>query len=145
MAAGFVVVLAVLDDFGAQAAHGRDLVGIILGGDDEDAADAEEPAGVGQRLAVVAGRAADDAAAFLVVGESGNQIDAAADLERGRRRVVFMLEVVAAAEQLGQRRPLVQRRRLDVAAHDTRGRLDIFASGKLHVQVTRAGVDAAGA
>ena len=48
MDAGLVKVRAVLDHLGAQGAHGGDLVGVVARGDHQHAADAEEPAGVGE-------------------------------------------------------------------------------------------------
>src|SRR5256885_2221061 len=58
VAAGLVEVAAVLGQLGAEGPHGGDLVGVVALGHDEDAAHAEESAGVGERLAVVAGGAA---------------------------------------------------------------------------------------
>jgi YD repeat-containing protein len=49
---------------------------VIPPGHDEDAADAEQSAGVGERLAVVACRAAQDTAALHVVGQPADQVDA---------------------------------------------------------------------
>src|SRR5262249_46763709 len=98
-----VEIAAVLDDLGAKSTHRRHLVGVIHGWYDQDAAHAEQSGRPGQRLPVIARRAAEDAAPLLLVGEPRNDVDAAADLECRRRRVVLVLEVVPAAEQARQR------------------------------------------
>ena len=62
---GIAEIAAVLDDFRAPGTHGRHLVRVVLRRHDQDAADVEKATGEGQRLAVVAGGAADDAGLFL--------------------------------------------------------------------------------
>ena len=54
-----IEVAAMLHDLRAERAHGGDLVRVVLRGNDENAANAEQPSGVGERLAMIAGRATD--------------------------------------------------------------------------------------
>src|SRR5262249_10538017 len=96
--AGFVKIPAMLYQLGAQGTHGGVLVGIVLGRHHQHAANAEKPRSVSQRLAVIARGAADDATVFLLVGQPRYQVDAAADLEGSCRRMVFVLEIIAAAQ-----------------------------------------------
>src|SRR5262249_48392238 len=96
--AGLVVVAAVLNQFGAENPDGGDLVWVVARRHHDDTADAEEAAGVGQRLAVVPRGAGDDTAAFLLLRQPRDKVNAAANLEGGGRRVVLVLEEVTAAE-----------------------------------------------
>ena len=109
MDAGIVIVAAMLDQFGAQRTHGGDLVRIVDGRHDQHTANAEATAGIGQRLAVIACGAGNDAAPLLLLGEPGHQVEAAAHLEGGGRQVVLVLEIVAAAQQLRQGGPFPYR------------------------------------
>jgi hypothetical protein len=54
------------DQFSAQRPHGSDFVRIVDGRDDQYTADAEAPTGIGQRLAMIARRAGNDAASLLL-------------------------------------------------------------------------------
>src|SRR5262249_44966867 len=62
-----------------------------------------------------------------------HQVQATAHLEGGRRRVVLVLEVVAATEQPAERRPLVEWCRLHVAAHHVRRGGDVGVSRPVHL------------
>ena len=64
----------VLDQLRSQGAHRRVFVRVVVRRHNQNAADTEPPASIRQRLAVVAGRAADDAAADGVQGNSGAPI-----------------------------------------------------------------------
>src|SRR5207237_2583141 len=125
--------LAVLDQFRPQAAHGVHLVWVVLGRHDQNATNPETAAGISQRLAVIAGRATDDAAFFLLVRKARYEVDAAANLESCGWRVILVLEEVTAPQHLRQCRPLVQRRRLHVCPHDGRGGDDVGVGWWFHV------------
>src|SRR5438128_12325039 len=132
MLSSLIVISAVLDQFGAEGSHGRYLVGIALSGDDEQTANIEKPARISQRLPVVAGRASDDSSAFLLLRQSRDQINPAADLKRRRGSVILVLKVEAAAEQLRQCRPFVQRCGFQVTMHDWLGGQHVGVARWLH-------------
>src|SRR5260370_42541272 len=111
MLTGLVEVPAMLDQLCPQSTHGSVLVGITVAGHHQHTANAEETAGIGQRLTMVARCTADDAPAFLLFGEPGHQVNAATDLERRRWRVIFVFEEKAATQEFREGGPFVQRRR----------------------------------
>src|SRR5262249_11685742 len=73
-----------------------------------------------------------DAAALVHVGQPRHQVDAAAHLERGGRRVVLVFEEEAATEQRRQRGPFVERRRVHVLPDDGGRRFNIRARWPVH-------------
>ena len=89
--AGLVEIAAVLDQLGSEILDRPVLVGVVSLGDDDRAADAEVPGRVGQRLTVIARRAAEDAGLPLGLRECADEVDPAADFERARRLVVLVL------------------------------------------------------
>src|SRR5439155_3430394 len=96
--------------------HGLDLQRIGTARRDDRDGYAERPAGVRQRLAVIAGRRGDDAA--LRGWISTEQIQTAADLEGRGRQGVLALEQRREAELLRERFSPDQRRRADVAGQE---------------------------
>ena len=96
--ARLVVVAPVLDHFRAVRAHRRVLVGIVADGHDDAAADAVHAAGERDRLAVIAGAGADDAAAAILGRELREQVQAAANLERAGWIVILVLDPRLAPE-----------------------------------------------
>ena len=95
-----VEIAAVEDELGAEAAHRGDLDRVRLLRDADRRPHAEEAGGVGDRLAVVAGRGGDHAALPLVCAELRDQVDPAAHLEGADRLVVLVLDEDVGAEQL---------------------------------------------
>jgi hypothetical protein len=130
--AGFVIVPAMLDQFGAERLNGGILVRVVVRRHNDDAAHAEQAAGVGQGLAMVAGRAADNAALLLLGRQARDEVDAAAHLEGGCGRVIFVLEVEATADPPGQRRPFVERRWFQITAYDRERRDDVGIGWGVH-------------
>src|SRR5206468_3117385 len=88
--ARIVVVIAVLDDRRAADTHRRDLQRVRALRDEDRDRHAEHAAGVRERLAVVAGRRAHDAR--LGGRITADEVQAAADLERRRRKEALALE-----------------------------------------------------
>ena len=82
---------------GAVAAGGFDLGDGRTLGDTDGGPDAHVAGGIGHALSVVAGGAGDDAAGLLLVGEGGNFIVRAAELERAGLLQAVGLEVEVAA------------------------------------------------
>ena len=78
--------------------------GFAPSGTQIDRAHAEQPRRVGDRLAVVAVDAEMTPALALVGRELGDEVDAAAHLERADRLVVLVLDEHVRAEQLVERR-----------------------------------------
>ena len=99
---------------------------------------AEEPAGVGERLAVVSGRGSDQPALALVLRELGDEVHAAADLEGTRRQVVLVLDEHLRAEQPGEPGVRVERRREEVRREPRRGGADVSERRGRHRRRTLA-------
>src|SRR5690606_30199887 len=110
VAVGFVVALAHGHDLAAQALHGLDLDGRGGDGHDDDRPHAHPRRGHRHTLRVVAGRSADDPRRQLVLGEVGELVVGAAQLERVHALQVFPLERDPSPEALGQPRHGVERR-----------------------------------
>ena len=91
-----VEVPTVLDDVGAERADRGDLDRIRVLGDADRRLHPEETCGVGDRLAVVAGRGGDEPSPALRGIELRDEIDAAAHLERADGLVVLVLTQVSA-------------------------------------------------
>ncbi len=89
--ARLVEVASVRDDLRAERLHRRELHRIHALGHADDRAHAEQPRGVRDRLAVIAGRGRDHPSAALVAGELSHEVDAATHLERPDRQVVLVL------------------------------------------------------
>ena len=66
---------------------------------------------------MIAGGRADQAALALMVGQLGDKVHAAADLERADRLVVLMLDVDLRADEIVQRRVAEQRRNPQVRSN----------------------------
>ena len=90
--AGVVKIFAVEDNLGAQGAHRVYLRGIRSLGYGDDGARLEEPRGVGDRLAMVAGRGGDDSTQPVFLAETAEEVDAPSDLEGSGRLVVLVLD-----------------------------------------------------
>ena len=78
---------------GAQRADRRVLVGVVSQRHDDGCRDAEQLAGIGHPLAVIARACANDAACTLGVAERGDRRQAVAHLEGLHRQVVLVLDV----------------------------------------------------
>ena len=109
--AGLVVVAAVLDELGTERAHRGELDRVRPLGDADARLEAEEARRVGDRLAVVARRGGDQAAAPLLLAQLRDEVDAAANLEGADRLVVLVLDPDLGADELAQRGVAVERRR----------------------------------
>jgi hypothetical protein len=110
MLARIVVVAAVKDELGAEAAHRGHLHRVRVLGYADRRLHAEETGGEGERLAVVSGRGGDDAAPALIRGELRDQVDAAPHLEGADRLVVLVLDEHLRVEQFAQGGVAVKRR-----------------------------------
>src|SRR5712691_3127949 len=125
MFARVVEVASAEDQFGTEGLHGLDLDRVSLLGHADDRADAEQAGGVGDRLAVVPGGGAGHSSTALVLGELGEQVDAAAYLERADRQMVFVLNPELGAGQRVEGRVSVKRRRREVRSDSLPGRQDV--------------------
>ena len=89
--ARLVEVPSMLDDRRAERSHRGVLVGVVAQGNHDRARHAFEPARERDRLAVIAGRRGNHAAA-LVGRQVGDEVQPAANLERAGRIVVLVLD-----------------------------------------------------
>src|SRR5262245_36505768 len=87
-----VEVTAMLDDLCAVSAYGGVLLGIVADRHENPALHAMDPACKSDRLSVITCAGAHHATAMLVRRELRDQIEAAANLERPCRIVVFVLD-----------------------------------------------------
>ena len=99
---GLVEVCAMKDDLRAKVSHRFHLAGVSAFRHDDDRSDPKQPARVGYRLSVVAGRRADNAPSLVLFGEPGNEIDPAPYLEGSGDLIVLVLQVYFGAR--GRRR-----------------------------------------
>src|SRR5438552_16098655 len=106
---GLVVVAPVFDDLGAIRTHGGVLVRVVSYGNEDAALHAVHAARKRNRLAVIAGAGADDAAAPLLGRQLREKVQSAADLERAGWIVVLVLDPRLAAKPLVQQRMPQQR------------------------------------
>ena len=90
--ASVVKIVSVEDNLGAQRAHRVYLRGIGSLGYGDDGARLEEPRGVGDRLAVIAGRGRDDPAQPVFRAEAAEDVDTSSDLEGAGGLVVLVSE-----------------------------------------------------
>ena len=134
MELGRVKILAMLDQFGAQCAHGLDLPRIAVLRHHQGASDAELPRRVSQRLPVIAGSATDNAPLLLICRQAAQQVDAAAHLERPGRLVVLVLQQVTESQPLFQQRPFVQQSGAQVPVYLFAGLYYVFIINVEHVQ-----------
>src|SRR6185312_2545658 len=112
----FVVVAPLLDDRGAECAHGGVLVGIVPRRHAHRRRDAEQTRAVGDALPMIAGRRRDHAAPALPSGERRHERKPIPNLERSRRLMILVLdeELDPATRGLGEPRVLPQRRRREI-------------------------------
>ena len=107
---GLVVVASVLDDLRAEGTDRPTLVGFACWGTQMVTWMPNCRAGVGERLAVVPGRRADQTARALVLGEVRGEIDATTHLERTGGQMVLVLHEDLRADELREARVRVQGR-----------------------------------
>jgi hypothetical protein len=100
--AGLVVVAAVENDFGSEAAGGGDFDERRGEWHDDDRANASAGGVVGDALRVVAGAGGDDSAGGLLVGEHGDLVEGSALFEAARHLQVFKLEEDVLAGHAGE-------------------------------------------
>ena len=130
MLVGGLEVVALLDQLGAESAHGTVLLDAIAVGDDDGGAEPLPGRSVGDALPMVAAGRGDDAADIGVFLTQRVHVDeAAADLERANRRVVLVLDPEFATVALGQQRPATLGRRREGLV-DEGGRLLQLGEGR---------------
>ena len=112
-------------DLGAVGAGGRDLGQRRGLGHEDGGRSAQQPRGQRHALRVVAGAGGDDPAGPLGVGQPRDARVGAADLERAGALQVLALEPHRAADPLGQRAGVLQRRAPDDAGEQFGRRLDV--------------------
>ena len=88
---GLVEVLAVEDQLRSQVAHGLHLQWVGANWQPDDGPGPEEPAGIGDGLAVVARGGGDHPAVPLLLAHMGQQVYPASYLERAQGLVVLVL------------------------------------------------------
>src|SRR5713226_3971239 len=132
MFSGFVVIPAMLDQFSPQGTHGGHLVRVALGRHHQHAPNSKQPAGIRQRLTMVAGRAGDDSPSLLLLLQTRDEVDTATNFEGGGWRMVFVLNEISAAEQLRKSRPFIKRSGFDVSVDDWSRRQDIRVGRWIH-------------
>ncbi len=99
---GFVETLAEEDDFAAEVFGGVDLGDGGMLGHVDDGADAEAGGVIGEALAVIAGRGADNAAGAFFRRQEEELVEGAALLEAAGHVEVFELEVDGVAGEGGE-------------------------------------------
>src|SRR6266498_2016839 len=107
----------------------------------DDRAHAEQARGVGDRLAVVAGRGGDHPALALAVVQPGHQVDATADLERPDRLVVLVLDPHLRPEQPVQHRIGMERRRQQIGRNAAASLQYVHQRRNPHSRFTSLGPD----
>ncbi len=122
--AGLVEVLPNFQHRGTVGAHRRVLVGVVTLGDDDGARHRLALTGHGNRLPVITGARGEDPAPF-VAAQAGDQVEAAADLERVRRVVVLVFDEQVEAGRLIQQRVLQERCRAQRPVHDPACGIDV--------------------
>jgi hypothetical protein len=129
--ARLVKVASVLDDVGCHRAHRGIFLRVVAARHVHRACDALALTGERDRLSVVAGARRDHAPAPLVSRQRRDEIEAAADLERARRVVVFVLDENVAAERVGEQRMPQERRRFDHGRDARPRRVHVSEAGPL--------------
>ena len=128
MLAGLVEVPPVHDQLGAESAHRRELDRVRGLGHADARGDAMETSCIGDRLPVVSRRCRDQPARALILGELGDEVDAATNLEGTDRLVVLVLHPDLGTEQLVEARIGKERCRSQVRA-DPPARLQHVGKG----------------
>ena len=132
MFASLVEVAAILHHVGAKRAHGRHLVGIASDRHEDVARHTVDAARKGDRLSMIAGAGANDAASSFVGSELGDQIQPAADFECTGRIVVFVFHPRLAPNPLIEKGVAQQRRRLQVCVYARASGFDVVQRGWVH-------------
>ena len=121
-----VEVAAVFDEFGAETAHRRVLLGRIAMRYDDRGRQSGALRGESERLAVIAARRRDDAFDMRPFAfEPLHVEEASAQLESADRRVIFVLDEDLGADTRAQQRPRILRRRRHGGAYDRQSRFNI--------------------
>ena len=102
LAVGLIEAVAKQHDVAALTAHRVDLDVRRGLGHHDDRLDAELGGRQGNPLGVVAGRGGDDAAFFLLLGQGGDLVVGAAQLEGVNRLQILPLQADVIAEPLGE-------------------------------------------
>ena len=121
----------------AERAHRRVLVGIVPSRHCDDARHAGALRRERDRLAVIAGAGADNAPRALVIGKRRDQVDAAANLERAGRVVIFVFDVDVEPGFGGEERMPHQRRAAYQTIDPCACAIHIVERGRNHAQYYR--------
>ena len=131
--ARLVEVASVRDDLRSERLHRRELHRIHALGHADDRAHAEEPRGIRDRLAVIAGRGRDHPSGALVAGELSHEVDAATHLERPDRQVVLVLHPHVGVDDVAEGTVGVERRRPQIGRDAPAGAEHICEGRSLEV------------
>ncbi len=97
-----VKVVAMKNDLSSQMLNGLHLHRIGLLRNADRCLDAKAPRPIGNRLAMVSCGGCDNAAAPLILGELGDEIDSAPYFKSAHRQVVFVFNIGLASQDLAQ-------------------------------------------
>ena len=133
---GFIEVFPVVDKLRAQGGHRRRFQGIgVLGRQGDIGPRAEKLGGPGNGLAVIAGGSGNYAAAPFLGAQMGQQVDAAAGLERPQRQIILVLQIDFGVQQLAQPRRVVQGGAGQIGRDGLAGGINIPQGRHLHLKL----------